>query len=193
MKKQRVLALLLALSLALGTNGMSVLAAGPDVSGGAVMVENSGSPAGAEAPGAQIPAGEVVPDDEGNGGQITDDGTDKPDGSAGDDQNDPEQPGDTAGDNQNDPEQPGDTAGDDQNDPEQPGDTTGDDQSDPENPDASEEEQDPDDKVTEDISANDVPADRNGAPTLTAVTKISKVSSFSATSTACFASGRTRL
>ncbi len=100
MKKQRVLALLLALSLALGTTGMSVLAAGPDVSGGAVMVENSGSPAGAEAPGAQIPAGEVVPDDEGNGGQITDDGTDKPDGSAGDDQNDPEQPGDTAGDNQ---------------------------------------------------------------------------------------------
>ena len=187
MKKQRVLALLLALSLALGTNGMSVLAAGPDVSGGSVMAENSGSPAGAEAPGAQIPAGEVVPDDDGNGGQITDDGTDKPDGSAGDNQNDPEQPGDTAGDDQNDPEQPDDTAGDgqndpeqpgdtagddqndpeqpddtagdDQNDPEQPGDTTGDDQSDPENPDASEEEQDPDDKVTEDISANDVPAD----------------------------------
>lgn len=173
MKKQRVLALLLALSLALGTNGMSVLAAGPDLPGGSVTVEDNGSPAGEEASEVQTPAGEAGPDDDMNDGQAEDDETDQPDDSAGedrngseqpgdqtgDDQNDLEQPGDQAGDDQNDPEQPGDQTGEDQTDPEQPGDQAGDDQKDPENPDASEEEQNPDDEVTDDISANDVPAD----------------------------------
>lgn len=183
MKKQRVLALLLALSLALGTNGMSVLAAGPDMSGVSVMVEDDSSRVDEGAYGPQISAGEAVPGDDGNGGQTADNGTDKPDDdrasdTAGEEQTNPERPGDTAGENQsdleqpdtptgddqNDPEQPDDAAGDDQNDPEQPDDVAGDDQNGPEQPDGPTEDdqndpENPDDKATEDISANDVPAD----------------------------------
>lgn len=48
MKKRRILALLLALSMAVGTNGMSVLAMEPGVQGVAVMTEDSGSIVGKE-------------------------------------------------------------------------------------------------------------------------------------------------
>lgn len=164
---------MLALSLALGTNGMSVLAAGPNVTGVSVAAEDSDSPAAEEASGEQTSVGAVGTEDDENGGQITDGETEQPDNSAGDDQTAPEQPDDSAGDgqtapeqpdeatgdDQNDPEQPGDATGDDQNDPEQPGGTTGEDQPDPEKPDMPEEEQNPEDEVTDDISANDMPAD----------------------------------
>lgn len=183
MKKQRILALLLACSLALGTDGATVLAAGPSVTGDYIAMENGGTAADEGAAGVQTPAGETAVDETdgtagdgqqapGQPGDTADDGQqnpEEPDHTAGDDRQDPEQPDDTAGDdqqtpeqpgdNQQTPEQPGDTAGDDQHDPEEPGDMTGDDRNDPENPGASEEEPNPDDKVTEDISANDVPAD----------------------------------
>lgn len=170
MRKQRVLALLLALSLAVSTNGMTVLAAGPDLSGIAAAVEDSVGPSGEEAPDTQSSAGETAPDS----AQITDDETDKSDGSAdenqsgpensgdnqqnpddlaGDDQNGEENPGDAAGDDQNEQEKPGD----DQNDPEKPDDSAGDNQNDPENPSGSEEEDadgeedlNPDDEVADD-------------------------------------------
>ncbi len=128
---------MLALSLALGTNGMSVLAAGPDVSGVSVMVEDSDSPVAEETSGEQTPAGEAAPDDDGGSGQTADGETGQPDDSAGDDQAGSQQPGDTTGDDQNAPEQPDGSTGDGQNDPEQPDDTTGDDQNDPEQPDGS--------------------------------------------------------
>lgn len=170
MRKQRVLALLLALSLAVSTNGMTVLAAGPDLSGIAAAVEDSVGPSGEEAPDTQSSAGETAPDSV----QITDDETDKSDGSAdenqsgpensgdnqqnpddlaGDDQNGEENPGDAAGDDQNEQEKPGD----DQNDSEKPDDSAGDNQNDPENPSGSEEEgadgeedMNPDDEVADD-------------------------------------------
>lgn len=171
MRKQRVLALLLALSLAVSTNGMTVLAAGPDLSGIAAAVEDSVGAAGEQAPDAQSSTGENAP----GSGQTADDETDKPDGSADENQGGQEKPGDdqqnpddSTGDNQNGEGNPGDTAGDDQDsqekpgddqsDPENPGDSTGDDQNDSDNPSGSEEGEtngeeglNPDDEVADDI------------------------------------------
>lgn len=144
MKKQRVLALLLALSLALSTNGVTALAAGSDLSGVSVMTENHGSLVGEETAGeAADDSQQATGDETENPDKTADDGqsgTEQPDDLTGDDQSDPEQSGDSAGDDQNNPEQPGDSAGDDQSGSEQPDDSMGSDQNDPENPDGTEEE-----------------------------------------------------
>lgn len=156
MRKQRVLALLLALSLAVSTNGMTVLAAGPDLSGIAAAVEDSVGPAGEEAPDAQPSVGENAPES----GQTVDDETDKPGGSADENQGGQEKPGDdqqnpedSTGDNQNGEGNPDDAAGDDQNGQTEPGD----DQNNADNPNGSGEEEtngeeglDPDDEVADD-------------------------------------------
>ena len=115
MRKQRVLALLLAFSLAVSTNGMTVLAAGPDLSGISVTVEDNGSSIAEEAPDAQTSEGEAAPDGSENGGQTTDD---EADGSAGENQSEQENPDTSTGDNQ---ENSGDSAGNDQNDSENTG------------------------------------------------------------------------
>lgn len=130
MRKQRVLALLLAFSLAVSTNGMTVLAAGPDLSGISAAVEDNGSLIAEEAPDAQTFEGETVPDGSENGGQTTED---EADDSADENQSGQENPGD-------DQQNPDDSAGNDQNGEENPGDMNGEDQNDPENPNGSEEE-----------------------------------------------------
>ncbi|MBD5522946.1 MAG: leucine-rich repeat protein [Lachnospiraceae bacterium] len=151
MRKQRVLALLLAFSLAVSTNGMTVLAAGSDHSGISAAVEDNGSSIAEGITDAQTSEGETAPSGSENGGQTTEDETNDSVGenqsgqensgeSAGSDQNGEENPGDTAEDDQSGQENSGDTTGDDQNDPANPEDSTGDDQNDSENPSGSEEE-----------------------------------------------------
>ncbi|MBD5514093.1 MAG: leucine-rich repeat protein [Lachnospiraceae bacterium] len=137
MRKQRVLALLLAFSLAVSTNGMTVLAAGPDLSGISAAVEDNGSSIVEEAPVAQTSEGETAPDDSENGSQTTEDEVDN---SAGEDQSGQENPDDSTGNDQNGEEKPGASTGEDQNGQENPGDVNGEDQNDPENPSGSEEE-----------------------------------------------------
>lgn len=144
MRKQRVLALLLAFSLAVSTNGMTVLAAGSNLLGVSAAVEDNGSSIAEEAPDAQTSEGEAAPDGSENDGQTTDD---EADNSAGEEQNgqenlgdDQQNPDDSAGNDQNGEENPGASTGEDQNGQENPGDMTGEDQNDPENPSESEEE-----------------------------------------------------
>ncbi|MBD5487930.1 MAG: leucine-rich repeat protein [Lachnospiraceae bacterium] len=144
MRKQRVLALLLAFSLAVSTNGMTVLAAGPNLSGAFAAVEDNGSSIAEEAPDAQTSEGEAAPDGSENGGQTTED---EANNSAGEDQSGQENPGDdqqnpddSAGNDQNGEENPGASTGDEQNGQENLGDMTGEDQNDSENPSESEEE-----------------------------------------------------
>ena len=140
MRKQRVLALLLAFSLAVSTNGMTVLAAGPNLSGISAAVEDKGSLVAEETPDTQTSEGETAPD----GGQTTDD---EANGSAGENQSGQENPGDdqqnpadSVGNDQNGEENPGASTGDDKNGQENSGDMTGEDQNDPDNPSESEEE-----------------------------------------------------
>ena len=161
MRKQRVLALLLAFSLAVSTNGMTVLAAGPDLSGISAAVEDNGSSIAEETSDAQTSEGETASDGNENGGQTMDD---EADGSAGENQSGQENPGDdqqnpddSAGNDQNGEENPSASTGDEQNGQENPGDMTGEDQNDPENPSESEEENpsgeeelNPDDEVADD-------------------------------------------
>lgn len=156
MRKQRVLALLLAFSLAVSTNGMTVLAAGPDLSGISAAVEDNGSSIAEETPDAQTSEGETASDGSENGGQTTDD---EADGSAGENQSGQQKPGDSAGNDQNGEEKPGASTGDDQ---ENSGDSVGDDQNDSENSGGSEEEDpngeeelNPDDEITSDTEEAD--------------------------------------
>lgn len=144
MRKQRVLALLLAFSLAVSTNGMTVLAAGPDFSGISAAVEDNGSSIAEETSDAQTSEGETAPDGSENVGQTTEDEANDSVGenqsgqeNTGDDQ---QNPADSAGNDQNGEENPGASTGEDQNGQENPGDMTGEDQNDPENPSGSEEE-----------------------------------------------------
>lgn len=151
MRKHRVLALLLAFSLAVSTNGMTVLAAGSDHSGISAAVEDNGSSIAEGITDAQVSEEETAPGGSENGGQTTEDETNDSVGenqsgqensgeSAGSDQNGEENSGDTAEDDQSGQENSGDTTGSDQNDPANSEDPTEDDQIDAENPSGSEEE-----------------------------------------------------
>ncbi|MDE7132904.1 MAG: leucine-rich repeat protein [Lachnospiraceae bacterium] len=121
MRKQRVLALLLAFSLAVSTNGMTVLATGSDLSGTPAAVEDNGNLIAEETLDAQTSEGENAPD-----------GNEKGDQTTGDEEND------SADENQSGQENPGDMTEEDQNDPENPS------ESEEENP-SYEEELDPSD------------------------------------------------
>ena len=73
MRKQRVLALLLAFSLAVSTNGMTVLATGSDLSGTPAAVEDNGNLIAEETLDAQTSEGENAPDGNEKGDQTTGD------------------------------------------------------------------------------------------------------------------------